>query len=161
MAKTDRGRIEDIHNWSPAQDFIIVSKNRDAPISSRFHGVEKVEPDTLFACVGKGIQSAIVELRHGLEARLGLHSVYTVGIDQAWVIPPNSSLTDDCNLFLLSLPTSSALLKLSNDAKEIDEVGQEATSFDLHSRTITANTYGDVAIQVTEQSILYVKGSNV
>jgi Mono-functional DNA-alkylating methyl methanesulfonate N-term len=122
------------------------------------------KPDRLFACVGKGIKSAITEFRYGLEGKLGLEMDYELPIMQAWVLlPQGSDDADDADddgssLFLLSVGDRSTVLQLSSNASEIAELDDISTRFDLRFRTIAASTQGKYIIQVTEHSIVVFGG---
>jgi len=121
-----------------------------------------IKPDRLFACVGKGIKSSIIEFRYGLEGKLGLEMDYESSILQSWVLPQDSlGLEEDRgSIFLLSLGDHSAALLLSSDALEIMELDTTSTRLDLRFRTIAAATQGDYTIQVTEKSIVLIYGAH-
>jgi hypothetical protein len=130
-------------------------------MSSRRPGnLSPPNPDRIFVCAGKGVNGAIVELRYGLEAKLALSVEYPTHILEAWTLCPSSDSpgTIDDSLFLLSLGDRSAVLRLSADAKEIND-DEENTKFDLRYRTITASMCQSCTIQVTEQSIVTVYGN--
>jgi hypothetical protein len=120
------------------------------------------KPDRIFACVGKGPNGSITEFRYGLEARLGLETEFHTPVMDVWVLPSSLGSVDDDggSLFLLSLVNRSALLYLSGDATEIYELDQTSTPLDLRSRTIAISLHGDCTIQVTEQSLLFMRGQN-
>ena len=164
LARQGPALRERIQNWSPAQDIVTTSINQDRDIEDLN---EKFSikgyfpsPDRIFACVGKGTKGSITEFRYGLEARLGLETEFHMPVVDAWVAPSNlCSVKDDAgSFFLLSVINGSALLHLSSDASEIDEVDQASTLLDLRYRTIATGLRGDCAIQVTEQSVVYVDG---
>jgi hypothetical protein len=118
------------------------------------------KPDKLYACVGKGIKGAIVELRRGFEGHIGLEMEFHTPIIDVWVLPSefDSVDTEGGSNFLLSLGDSSALLQLSGDASAVHEVDESSTLFDLRYRTITASAYSFCLIQVTEKSIVFIDG---
>ena len=119
--------------------------------------------DRIFIAAGKGARANITELRYGLEARIGLEMEYGRPITRAWGLPPNAdpSAVADGVLILLSLPDSSALLQLTDNAADAEEITQEATTLDLGKRTIVASVVGQNSIiQVTEQSIVVLGGSH-
>ena len=122
--------------------------------------------DKVFACAGKGSKGVITEFRYGLEAKLGLEMDYEMPIMEAWVLCPTfDSLDDDddddVSLFLLSLGDRSAVLRLSGDANDVQDIEQADTKFDLGYRTIAASMHRSFTIQVTEQSIVLMNGSRV
>jgi len=119
-----------------------------------------IKPDRLFACVGRGIKSSIIEFRYGLEGKLGLEMDYENSILQSWVLPQDSMGLEDDNgsIFLLSLGDHSAALLLSSDASDIMELDTASTRLDLRFRTIAAATQGKYTIQVTENSIVLIYG---
>lgn len=89
---------------------------------------------------------------------------YQIPIMEAWVLCPTfDSLDDDddVSIFLLSLGDHSAVLQLSGDARDIDNLEQEETKFDLRYRTLAASMHGSFTIQVTEQTIVLIIGSQV
>jgi hypothetical protein len=153
---------ESIPNWSPAQDIVTTSRFQDREVEEPNvtpHGREQfLEPDRIFACVGKGAKGSITEFRHGLEARLGLETEFHMPVMDVWIASPSvcSAEDDGGSLFLLSLVNRSALLHLSSDASEIDELDQTSTFLDLRYRTIATSLQGDSKIQVTEQSVFFM-----
>jgi hypothetical protein len=121
------------------------------------------QPDRIFTCAGKGLDGTITEFRYGLEASIGLEMSYDAQIMDIWVLSsdPNEAYGNDGSLFLLSLADRSSVLHLSGDATEIVELEPAATKFDLTSRTIAASMHGKYQIQVTEQSIVFIKEDNM
>jgi len=121
-------------------------------------------PDRIFACAGKGAKGVITEFRYGLEAKIGLEMDYEMPIMEAWVLCPSyDSLDneDDDSLFLLALGDRSAVLRLSADARSVGDLSEHETKFDLRYRTIAASMHRNFTIQVTEQSIVLMNGSQV
>jgi hypothetical protein len=164
MARQSPVLRESIQNWSPAQDIVTTSKFQDREIEepeTDYHGREHFpKPDRIFACVGKGTKGSITEFRYGLEARLGLETEFHTPVMDVWVSSASLCLgkDDGGSFFLLSFLNRSALLHLSNDASEIDDLDQTSTFLDLTHRTIAASLHGYCMIQVTEQSIFYTDG---
>jgi hypothetical protein len=162
LARQSAALRERIQNWSPAQDLVTTSINQDRdiePLHNRFSAKGYFPgPDRIFACVGRGTKGSVTEFRYGFEARLGLETEFHMPVLDAWVAPSSlCSLEDDAgSFFLLSLINGSAVLHLSSDASEIDELDQALTLLDLRYRTIATSLRGDCAIQVTEQSVVYV-----
>jgi hypothetical protein len=128
----------------------------DATASSRnSENAFPPKPDRVFVCAGKGVNGAIIELRHGLEAKLALSVEYATHILEAWAFYSNSPDTMGESLFLLSLGDRSAVLRLSADAKEISD-DESNTRFDLRYRTVAAGVCQGYKVQVTEQSIVVI-----
>jgi hypothetical protein len=155
---------ETIQNWCPAQDIVTTSKFQDRefyePKKKNPRGREHFpKPDRIFACVGKGAQGAISEFRYGLEARLGLETEFHTPVIDSWVLPATNCLakdqSEDGSLFLLSLVHGSAVLNLSSDASEINELDPHMTCLDMSSRTIAASVHGGSVVQVTERCIRF------
>ena len=116
-------------------------------------------PDSIFTCVGKGSNGAITELRHGLEARIGLFMDYEQPITQAWPLSSLSfSYDGESSHFLLSFVESSVVIRMSSDEASIEVVDSEDLGLDLIHRTIEVLSQGVVTIQVTEQSIVIIDG---
>jgi hypothetical protein len=159
--------IEPIQNWSPSPDFITTYAVEDqASLNERGRRKRNaaLRQEKICACAGKGSKGVITEFRYGLEAKLGLEMDYEMPIMEAWVLCPTfDSLDDDddVSLFLLSLGDRSAVLRLSGDANDIQDLEQADTKFDLRYRTIAASMHRSFTIQVTEQSIVLMNGSQV
>ncbi|CZT43873.1 uncharacterized protein RSE6_03976 [Rhynchosporium secalis] len=155
---------EPIPNWSPAHDFVTTYKFQPTPVGLVVNGVAPRQdvdlivpkPDRIFACVGKGSQGGVTELRNGYEANIGLEVDYESVIMDAWALSPSVDMSDDIepHVFLLSVGDRTAMLQLAGDASEIIELEEDATKLDLTNRTVTAITCGQYIIQVTEQSIV-------
>jgi hypothetical protein len=121
-----------------------------------------LKPDRIFTCAGKGVKGIVTEFRHGLQATIGLEVTFDAQITDVWVMSSNSdSHADGGYLFLLSLGDRSVVLHLLSDASEMFELGPESTQFELSSRTLVASTKGPCQVQVTEQSVVFLQGSNV
>ncbi|TVY80576.1 hypothetical protein LSUE1_G004225 [Lachnellula suecica] len=162
--------IEPTQNWSPSPDFITTHiADEQAPSDEYDRGRRQrnffPKPDQIFVCAGKGSRGVITEFRYGLEAKLGLEMDYQMPIMEAWVLCPDfDSLDgddDDTSLFLLSMGDRSAVLRLSSDAKDVTDIDQDNTKFDLRYRTLAASNHRNFTIQVTEQSIVLINGSLV
>lgn len=144
-----------------------IPNDRDLKFDSNSvrNGAEPLpKPDRIFACVGKGLNGAIVEFHHGLEAKIGLEMDCDTLIDKSWVFNgwalSGSDNKNEC-LFLLSSGDHSKLLRLASDASEIEELGDSATKFDLRYRTIAASEKHGHIVQVTENSVMISRGSEV
>jgi hypothetical protein len=121
------------------------------------------KPDRLFACVGKGMKSSVIEFRYGLEGKLGLEMDYESPILQAWVLPQDAFGVEEepGSIFLISSGDHSAALLLSSDASDIVDLDASATRLDLRYRTIAAAARGKYTIQVTERSIVVIDGPHL
>jgi hypothetical protein len=88
---------------------------------------------------------------------------YEIPIMQAWVLLSQDSDDPDEDgsyLFLLSLGDRSTVLQLSSNASDIAELDAASTPLDLQFRTIAASTQGRYTIQVTEQTIVVIRGAH-
>ncbi len=81
----------------------------------------------------------------------------------AWALSEgwDSPGQNDEYIFLLSMADRSGVLRLSNDATEIVELGEDSTYLDLRYRTIAAARHRDWVFQVTERSIVLSNGISV
>ena len=160
--------VEHIHNWSPVMDFITTTDHRQVETQSkalkqRERSAEDrnmvPNPDRIFACTGKGSKGTIMELRYGLEARIGLETEYHSPIIRAWVLDTTlvSFRDEGGSLFLLSLGARSSLLHLSSTADDIIEVEPSSSPFDLRYGTITTSMHESCVVQVTTHSVLFIK----
>lgn len=118
--------------------------------------------DSLFVCSGKGALSSITELRCGIEAILGLDLEFHSAVTKAWVLPSEvySDLGGGDDWILLSLEDRSAVLQISLDRTNAEELEPDNTPLDLKSRTIVTDVTGNRAIQVTERSIVILDSGN-
>jgi hypothetical protein len=106
-------------------------------------------PERIFACSGRGAAGAIVELRYGIQAKIGLDLLYNSPIRRCWAIPSFDDNPEASFFILLALPENSALLQVSHDLAEVSEKGQNAVSFDLLSTTLAVHASKDIIIQIT------------
>ena len=136
--------------------------NQDAELYNPKVPENLPNPDKVFACVGKGSNSAIMEYRYGLEAYVGLEMDLPAPIMDVWVLNPPMSFEDNTGpLFLLSLGNQSVLAQLSSNAESISAFADNETDFVLEHGTLAASMNGNSIIQVTEQSVLFINGENV
>ncbi len=160
--------LETLPNWSPSADFVTTDEfsrpnqaisakgNPMVPGKERPLGVF-VKPDRIFATSGKGINGAVTEYRHGVQAKIGLDTDYSTPIRRCWMFPAH--LVDSASGFhlLLSLPNSSTVLHFPQDLSQADEADLETVQYDLSSRTIEAAQVSDkFIIQVTENYLTFV-----
>jgi hypothetical protein len=156
-----------IENWTPAQGLVKSSASRKQVSLKRHNFTSKQNvdfvpiPDRIYTCVGKGSKGAIVELRHGLEARIGLIMDYGQPITRAWSLPSSLRLGEETgeSLFLLSSIESSVVLCMSNDESSIEVMDNEIVDLDFQSQTIAFETVGTNTIQVTRESIIVIDGT--
>lgn len=153
---------EGVPNWSPSIDFITTAQSQDRHFNDASgHRVLLPKRDRVFVCSGTGMGGAITELRLGLEASIGTVIPYGTPILDAWVLSPvDTPIADYGLLFLLSLGSFSAIVRLSNDAVHAEAVDQSETPFDLGNRTISAKAFGAWKLQVTEKSIVAMNGAD-
>lgn len=119
------------------------------------------KPDRVFACVGKNPRGAVTEFRYGLEARLGLEIDFEIPILHAWTLPPSTSyMSTGGSIFLLSSVESSAAFYIPGDESSVESLDQEVTTFDLRYRTIAVQVYGNRAVQVTTNTILFIENNS-
>lgn len=147
-------------NWAPTADITLA--NDVSRLSRRQHkklskwpssvdrGADNINtPKRIFACSGRDRSGAIVELRYGIEAKIGLDLIYTSPIKRCWVVPNLDTATEEGFLLLLALPQSSAILHILQDLSEVSEKDQDQTMFDLLSTTLAVHVSGNTVIQVT------------
>ena len=145
--------VQRFPNWAPVVDSIIVRAT--APQEDHRSGSDcptGTVHDRIFTCSGAGM-GAVTELRHGIEARIGLliDQGDLSGVMDLWVIP---ILESGGILLLFSDPLSSSLLEIPADAEDISEVTGEATGLEIGSPTLAVTTTRDgVVIQVTSVSV--------
>ncbi|KAI0404583.1 hypothetical protein F4802DRAFT_566574 [Xylaria palmicola] len=146
-------------SWTPTVDFIsltlgskVASESMKASKRELFAKPDKnhlLAPERIFACSGTDEHAAIVEFRHGIEAKIGLSFLYRFPIKKCWAIPTPHSIPEAGFFLLLALPERSALLHISHDLQVTDK-SAEATGFDLSSPTLAVRISEDVIIQITE-----------
>ncbi|GAB1204017.1 hypothetical protein APSETT445_002666 [Aspergillus pseudonomiae] len=142
--------VQRFMNWSPVTDSVLVkSRNQQMPLSA------DVASDRLFVCSTSSFeQGAIVELRHGIEAQIGL--VVSLeglsGTRDIWTMPTGTS---GGVIVLTSDPMSSVLLDLPADfEEEICAIDEADSGLDCGTQTLAAgSTDIGVIIQVTERAI--------
>jgi hypothetical protein len=148
--------VQKFLNWAPIIDSVIV----DTSSSSTSHGHHtslkgNISQERLFACTGSTIgQGAVVELRYGIEARIGLviPLEHLSGTRDIW------TMSDDVNggtYLLASDPVSSTLLYFPTDTgEEICAMDESQSGLDFSAHTLAGGcTPSGVIIQVTDHSI--------
>lgn len=166
QAKGYPSLVEPIQNWAPAQDFVTTYSMQDRDIERttvvpRESSSLSSKPDRIFSCGGKEKKGAITEHRRGLAAPIGLEMEYEASIVDAWVLYPDFDENEEYGVshFLLSMEDRSAVLRLSADASDVLEIGQNSTKLDLGFRTVTAAMQDTSIVQITEQSAVLISAS--
>ncbi|KAI1436657.1 hypothetical protein GGR50DRAFT_686351 [Xylaria sp. CBS 124048] len=153
-------------NWAPTTDMILMKEPGNninsghiisrQPVSAQKMPGHLLASERVFVCSGRDIAGAIVELRQGIQARLGLDISYSVPIRKCWAIPSFHGSMEGGYFLLLALPESSALLHISRDLSEVNENGQGMMPFNLSSVTLAVYVSKDVVIQVTTTHVTLV-----
>lgn len=142
--------VQKFINWTPVTDSLVVkSQNQDSSSA-------EVSSDRLFICSASSFgRGAIVELRHGIEAQIGLAiSLEEISSTRDIWTMPNS--TDGGVFVLTSDPISSMLLYLPPDFREegIHAIDDIDSGLDSNAQTLAAGcTEFNAMIQVTSNSI--------
>ncbi|KAL3432396.1 mono-functional DNA-alkylating methyl methanesulfonate N-term-domain-containing protein [Aspergillus tetrazonus] len=142
--------VQRFTNWSPVTDSVIV---RQPP--SQNMAADCVVGDRLFVCSASSFgRGAVVELRHGIEAQVGLliSLEELSGARDIWILP------DSINggvLMLTSDPVSSAFLYLPTDfTEEISAIDEADCGLDSNSPTLAAGYIEPgMLVQVTDKAI--------
>jgi hypothetical protein len=141
--------VQKFINWSPVTDSVIVSSDQDSSASDTAR-------DRLFVCSASSYaRGAIVELRHGLEAQIGL----VVALEELSSTRDIWTMPDDLNggvYILISDPVSSVLLYLSADfGEDMCAIDEADSGLEFSAQTLAAGcTSSGVLIQVTEKAVL-------
>lgn len=147
MPRNSPSRSQVISNWAPLTDLLVI--HSDKPDGTSFH-------DRLFACSGRGEgYGAVAELRHGLEAKIGLIIDQEDGIsmNNIWILPDfhRNQIT-----LLAAHPLYSTALTIDAASLEIEvlEDGSEY-GFSLSSTTVAAGfLQPSTFCQVTRSDII-------
>ncbi|KAI9880096.1 MAG: hypothetical protein M1830_005341 [Pleopsidium flavum] len=148
--------VQCVPNWAPTIDFITAAVVPDENLVSRRNSSNvdvSLFRDRIFAGAGRGWQDgAVVELRFGLQARMGTTiDLEDSGILRLWTLP---DLAGEGLYFLLSHSSHSSLLHLSTDTSTVSGEHDELTGLDFNSTTLAAGaTLDGLIIQVTETSV--------
>ncbi|RYC55220.1 hypothetical protein CHU98_g10988 [Xylaria longipes] len=152
--------IGSLPNWSPTVDLVLTkdairpSKSDHKKLSKRPSSAERshdhmLTPEKIFVCSGRDKSGAIVELRYGNQAKIGLDLSYGSPIKRCWAIPSFDGTPEAGFFMLLALPEASALLHISHDLSEVSEKAQDTVDFDLFSTTLAVYVSKDLVIQIT------------
>jgi hypothetical protein len=142
--------VQRFTNWSPVTDSVIVKQP-----SSQNMAADCVIGDRFFVCSASSFgRGAVVELRHGIEAQVGLliSLEELSGARDIWILP------DSINggvLMLTSDPVSSAFLYLPPDfTEEISAIDEADCGLDPNSPTLAAGYIEPgTLVQVTDKAI--------
>ncbi|KAI9375703.1 mono-functional DNA-alkylating methyl methanesulfonate N-term-domain-containing protein [Aspergillus egyptiacus] len=142
--------VQKFMNWSPVTDSVIVK-----PPQSLAPTIDNVTGDRLFVASASSFgRGAVVELRHGIEAQIGLliSLEELSGSRDIWTLPDS---TNGGVFILTSDPISSTVLYLPADfGEEISAVDEEGCGLDLNAATLAAGYIEPGSlVQVTEHSI--------
>ncbi|KAK2758182.1 hypothetical protein FQN54_004026 [Arachnomyces sp. PD_36] len=145
--------IQSITNWAPVLDSVLLGPGNPEDTSES----EKADfsGDRIFACHGPTFgRGAITELRHGLQARIGLMLELQdpSSILSLWVVTDAGS---GGALFFSSMPDCSLVIYMPDDAQgEIRAIDGDLLGADLNTPTLAAgSTPEGVIIQVTSSAI--------
>ncbi|KAI1127182.1 mono-functional DNA-alkylating methyl methanesulfonate N-term-domain-containing protein [Nemania abortiva] len=159
-ARKNPKQIGQLPNWSPTTDLVLTKgasthSKSDGKKSSKRSLLPKktrsrmLAPERVFACSGRELSGAIVELRYGIQAKIGLDLLYTSPIKRCWAIPSFDDTLGGGFFMLLALPETSALLHISHDLSDVTEKSQNEVKFDLLSPTLAVYVSKGVIIQIT------------
>ncbi|RDW93542.1 protein thtA [Aspergillus mulundensis] len=143
--------VQRFMNWSPVTDSVLVK-----PPSGPSTSTDNVVGDRLFMCSASSYgRGAVVELRHGVEAQIGLliSLEELSGARDIWILP------DTVNggvIMLTSDPMSSTFLYLPADfSEEISAIDEAECGLDPNSSTLAAGYIeSGTLVQITDRAIL-------
>ncbi|KAI0549721.1 hypothetical protein F4679DRAFT_545334 [Xylaria curta] len=153
-------RLGSLPNWSPMTD-LVLTKDASGYTQPDYQGLPKqlmpaekpqsqlLPPEKIYVCSGRDKSGAIVEMRYGIEAKIGLDLLYSSPIKRCWAIPSFESTPEAGFFMLLALPETSALLHISHNLSEVSEKDQHTVNFDLLSTTLAVHVSQDLVIQIT------------
>lgn len=143
--------VQKFMNWSPVTDSVIVK-----PPPSPTAVTDNIIGDRLFVCSASSFgRGAVVELRHGIEAQVGLLIFLEElsGARDIWILPDSAN----GGVFMLtSDPVSSTILYLpANFSEEISAIDESDCGLEPNSPTLAAGyVLSGSLIQVTDKAIL-------
>ncbi|KAI0394367.1 hypothetical protein F5Y17DRAFT_428117 [Xylariaceae sp. FL0594] len=163
--------VDKILNWSPTTDMVLLTRSNEdtkadqSRVSRKPRPTEKARarsmpPDRVFSCMGRGTTGAIVELRYGMQANIGLDLAYPSLIRRCWAIPNFEDVVNPGFFMLLSLPDRSALLHISHDHTEVSERDQGSSSLDLLSPTLAVHVSENLVIQITTANVTLISAQS-
>ncbi|EAU35614.1 hypothetical protein ATEG_03812 [Aspergillus terreus NIH2624] len=141
--------VQKFMNWTPVTDSVLV-KGQSEDLSST-----GVSSDRLFVCSASSFaRGAIVELRHGIEAQIGL----AISVEELTSTRDLWTMPDDAKggvFVLTSDPISSMLLHIPSDfGEEICAIDEADVGLNFGAQTLAAGcSDSGVIVQVTDKSI--------
>ncbi|OJJ47720.1 hypothetical protein ASPZODRAFT_1759696 [Penicilliopsis zonata CBS 506.65] len=141
--------VQKFSNWGPVIDSVFINSSDPTPPPGA------PTEGRLFVCSGSTIgQGAIMELRHGIQAQIGL----VIPLDELSSARDIWTMADNVNggsYILISDPMSSVLLYLPTDAGEdISAIDEAESGINGSRQTLAAGcTPFGILIQVTEKSL--------
>ena len=141
--------VQKFMNWTPVTDSVIVKPSGQDESSTN------IPEDRMFVCSASSFgRGAVVELRHGIEAQIGL----VISLEDMLSMGDIWTMADgmDGGIFVLtSDPVSSTLLHLPADfGDEISAIDEADSGLDFGAQTLAAAcTSSGVLIQITNRSI--------
>ncbi|KAI0165679.1 hypothetical protein GGR57DRAFT_497155 [Xylariaceae sp. FL1272] len=148
-------------SWSPTVDFAVTgdaSSRQQAPADKAYD--QRQTPEKAFICSGTGGSGSILEMRYGIQAKIGLDLEYPSPIRHGWVISKYEAIPEDGFWILLALPDHSTILQISHDFSEVSEKDTDTTGFDLSSVTLAVHVATNFVVQVTTNCITVVSPNN-
>jgi len=147
--------VQKFLNWAPIMDSVVVGSAHKAIDRDSYSATGNTAGDRLFACCGSTIgRGAVVELRYGIEARIGL-VIALEDLSSTRDIWTMRDKIDGGTYLLISDPVSSTLLYLPPDTgEEIYAMDESESGLNFSAQTLAAGcTPSGVFIQVTDSSI--------
>lgn len=147
--------VQKFLNWAPVMDSVVIGSAHEAIDRGNSSAAGNTAGERLFACSASTIgRGAVVELRHGIEARIGL----VIPLEDLsstrdiWTMQDN---IDGGTYLLTSDPVSSTLLYLPTDTgEEIYAIDESESGLNFSAQTLASGcTPSGVIIQVTDGSI--------
>ncbi|CAH0021859.1 unnamed protein product [Clonostachys rhizophaga] len=163
-ARQEPEKIMAIPNWSPVVDATTTDLNTSlvsvAPANQRGDNSRGHKPpDRIFLASGRGATGSVTEIRHGIQARIGLDLELGEPVRQVWLFS-DDRLESGSMVAILALPYSTAILSFSSNLEDVVAEPADQTPFDSTARTLcSARIVSDVIIQVTEETITIVTHS--
>ncbi|OAX79987.1 hypothetical protein ACJ72_05688 [Emergomyces africanus] len=149
--------LQRIPNWAPVLDSVLIKAPDSQATGNHQNGSKTVDFafDRIFTCSWDGIyRGSITELRHGIEARVGLviDQEDSSNVLDIWAVPNGQT---GGTYFLFSNPLSSSVISVPVDSDDdLYVMDEEATGLDLDAQTIAAGSSREgVVIQLTDSSI--------
>lgn len=116
------------------------------------------EHDLLVTASGRGIKGNLASFRWGVKARIGCDIDTESTPHQIGAFMGHQDGSELLHV-VLSLPDSAILLQFSSDLTQIRALHEGETSLDLTSRTLCIHYVSQQVLQVTENCICLIIGS--